>query len=327
MDKESLTLLISKLDKGQLTPILKRCVSENKRFRIAGFTNMEKVPPVILSRHLSKNGKMAEVFLSSVVKDFIEEPEDLNNKSINEIKAETTRENRLGIVAHCLLKSEEDFSIYASQLLDEHITEEKPKEVVRTVADTDAIEREKKKTEKYRQKYLEQKKELEASRQEIKTLQARIRELIDACSLKDTQIEKDNTETIALQARVSEMQQEISDLKERSKSPLEKNGPCIKPTNKKATRRLAMRVLAVGCHDALSKFKDVIDIYPEQVLELTKLENELDSYDEVWIVETDVSFSTLRKYVKLQLKTGEKIHIFKNYQELIEYANDICNGG
>ena len=88
-----------------------------------------------------------------------------------------------------------------------------------------------------------------------------------------------------------------------------------------------MRVLAVGCYDALSKFKDVLDIYPEQVSELAKLENELDSYDEVWIVGTDVSFSTLRKYIKLQLKKGEKIHIFKNYQELIEYANDICNGG
>ena len=319
MENDVLHKLIDHLGNNEIISILKRSKIDDNHFQISGFARMENVPPCVLKGQLNRSQKLARRFLISTVKEFVTDASIFEEKEVESIKKKVNSQNQLGIAAHCLLQNTQDFQLLGKDLIDGYISVEKPKEIIRTVKNTDSIEKEKKKTEKYKQKWSEQKREIDSVKQEV----LKLRNEVNSLKQEKNDLEK---EIIALKCENDELnlclekkeKETIIRKEEHRASPKKSMEPKF---NRNKSKDSLLKILAIGCANFLEKYSENFDITAlkdEQNID----EISFDQYDEVWIVCSNLSFSTVRKINYLQTCFDEKIQIFPNFRKMNDYINE-----
>lgn len=316
MEIELIARLLEQLEAKQYTASIRDLSQNNKKLSIPGFSRMEKAPKKLVVNTAKVNMKFRRALLAAVSSVVLSGTAVNIDMGIDRMKQNVPKEKWLGLAALLLLSENEAYTIEVERIIDEYTELSKGSaSVVTLVEDTKPDKRE----EKFREKYLKARKEME-----------QLKESLDQQRIQ-TQRDEDEIEELKrinedLEARCSRYMKELNDVKTENEK-LCRDIAKVKATitTEKTTQETSMleiRVFAPKCKDILEEYCDILQLefeLPEGNLEAEIIEE----YDEIWALESIVPFGMYRMLCKWKKSVNEKVLIFQTAAQLNAYVQQM----
>lgn len=306
--------LVEALDKKCYAAVIHYVAQHNKRMRISGFSSLEKTPQGLILNTAKTSRDFREALLDACATVILDGDAVDFNKSLLENKEAIARERWLGIAAAFLKNANEQDIEEIAKIIAEHKVETD----VPVQPDTKGIDKQDKREERFREKYLKAHAEAERLSALIATQKADFETaMAENNDLKKT-VERLSAELETLLRVISDKDNEIHLLRSAlsaTKEECNKNhSMCIE------AQRNTIRILAPNCKDILEKYVGKLMLEFDDIAEKTQ-EELLQQYDQVWVFPNVISFATKRKLSKWRQETEGKIIWFLSAAELLTKAD------